>query len=121
MPLVEPPIAMSTAMAFSSERRVISRRALIPRSQRRITARPVCRAARSLRAMTAGMVAEPGSAMPIASARQHIVLAVPSIAQEPAHGSARFSMALNAASPISPRRFQPTASVTMLPSQCLPQ
>ena len=63
MPLVEPPIAMSTVMAFSSDWRVISLRAVIPRFQRCITARPVCRAARSLRAMTAGMVAEPGSAM----------------------------------------------------------
>ena len=36
----------------------------------------------------AGMAAHPGRAMPMASARQHIVLAVPSIAQEPPKGMA---------------------------------
>ena len=45
-----------------------------------------------------------------------MVLAVPSMAQDPTHGSARSSISRNSASPISPLDFQPTASVTMLPS-----
>ena len=116
MALVEPPIAISSIIAFSTASCVSTRRAVSPAFTISTTRRPLWRAARRRRAMTAGIVAVPGSIRPSASAIQPIVLAVPSIAQEPTHGSARFSMAANCASSISPRCFQPMDSVTMLPS-----
>ena len=83
MPLVEPPIASSTRIAFSKAAGV-STRSMVRRSRAICTARaPVCSAMRMRSAVTAGGEAPPGTVMPSASAMQAMVLAVPITEQVP--------------------------------------
>ena len=86
MPLVEPPIASSTRIAFSNAAgvRILS---IVSRSRR--SAPPARRSASAMRmrsAVTAGGEAPPGSVMPSASAMQAMVLAVPITEQVPDAG-----------------------------------
>src|SRR5258708_5087063 len=70
MPLVEPPMASSTRMAFSKAAgvRILS---MVRRSRAMRTASvPVCSAMRMRSAVTAGGEAPPGTVMPSASAMQ---------------------------------------------------
>ena len=73
---------------------------------------------------TADGDAEPGSAMPIASAMVDIVLAVYMPAQLPSVGHALRSMASSSSSSIVPAAWAPTASKTLTMSRawspCLP-
>ena len=82
--LVEQPSAIATVMPFRKASRVWTtegRRSSCTISTMR---RPHCVAMRWWLASTAGMEAEPGSAIPIASAMEVIVLAVPMVMQVPA-------------------------------------
>ena len=74
--LVEPPKAMTTAMAFSKASLVMMSRAVMPRRSSSTTASPDLRAYMSRRRSVAGGAAEPGIDMPIASATAAMVLAV---------------------------------------------
>ena len=73
---MDPPKAMTTAMAFSNASFVMMSRAVMPWRSRLTTASPERRAKPSRRRSVAGGAAEPGSDMPMASAAEAIVLAV---------------------------------------------
>ena len=108
--LVEPPKAMTTAMAFSNASLVMMSRAVMPRRSSSTTASPDLRANPSRRRSVAGGAAEPGSDMPIASATEAIVLAVYMPPQAPSPGQIARSMASTSSRLISPRAQAPTAS-----------
>ena len=83
MPLVDPPIASKTRMAFSkaSAVKILS---IVNPSFAICTAQvPVSSATRMRSAVTAGGVAPPGTVIPSASEIQAIVLAVPITEQVP--------------------------------------
>ena len=83
MPLVEPPIASNTRIAFSkaSAVKILS---IVKPSLAICTAQvPVSSAIRMRSAVTAGGVAPPGTVIPNASEIQAIVLAVPMTEQVP--------------------------------------
>jgi len=83
MPLVEPPMASSTRIAFSKAAGV-STLSMVRRSRAiRTACAPVCSAMRMRSAVTAGGEAPPGTVMPSASAMQAMVLAVPMTEQVP--------------------------------------
>ena len=86
-----PPIAALTRMAFSIPFALIIARAVRPCLSSSTICRPDACAARRRSACVAGMVALPGRHMPIASATQHMVLAVPRNEQEPQVGVAQSS------------------------------
>ena len=109
-PLVDPPVAATTAAAFSSALRVTMSRGRRLSLSRRITASPVWNAKASRSAITAGAADEPGSARPIASDTQAMVLAVNWPPQAPADGHAIFSSAVSSSSGIWPDWYLPTAS-----------
>jgi hypothetical protein len=115
--LVEPPRAMTTAMAFSKASFVMIWRGLMLRSRRPTTARPASKAPSSRRRSTAGGDAEPGRAMPMASATDAMVLAVNIPAHEPAVGQALCSMSESSASLSAPLAWAPTASKTLTMSR----
>ena len=77
-----------------------------------MTARPDSYAKSSRRRSTAGGDAEPGNAMPIASAIDDIVFAVNMPAHEPSVGHARRSISPSSFSVIVPAAHAPTASNT---------
>ena len=108
--LVDPPNAITTAIAFSNASRVRICRAVMPLSSSPTTASPDARAMPSRRRSTAGGLAEPGSAMPSASAALAIVLAVYMPPQAPSPGQIARSMASTSSREISPRAHAPTAS-----------
>jgi hypothetical protein len=108
--LVDPPKAITTAIAFSNASRVRICRAVMPFSIMVTTASPDARAIPSRRRSTAGGLAEPGSAMPSASAALAIVFAVYMPPQAPSPGQMARSMASTSSRVISPRRHAPTAS-----------
>jgi hypothetical protein len=83
---VDPPKAMTTAMALSNASRVMMSRAVSPARSMPTTASPLARANPSRRRSTAGGEAEPGSDIPIASAAQAMVLAVYMPPQAPSPG-----------------------------------
>ena len=93
MALVEPPTAISTRMAFSTDFSVMTWLGRIGSAISRTAALPVSSAATSRSACTAGMAAVPGSDMPSASAMQAMVEAVPITAQVPAVTDSRPSTA----------------------------
>ena len=68
----------------------------------------------SRRRSTAGGAAEPGSAMPIASATAAIVLAVYMPPHAPSPGQAAFSIAVSSSRVIVPAAWAPTASNTSM-------
>ena len=74
--LVEPPVAATTAAAFSSAARVTISRGRRSRRSRFITASPDFSHSWSRDSKAAGAPAEPGSARPMASETQAMVLAV---------------------------------------------
>ena len=74
--LVEPPVAMTTAMAFSSDRRVTMSLGSRPVRSCSTTAIPASKAASARRSEIAGGVALPGSDRPSASTAAAMVLAV---------------------------------------------
>ena len=88
MVLVEQPRAMSAVSALRKAAAVMMSRGLMSRSIRVIICIPVRFARRSRAAWTAGMVPLPGRAMPMASQRQFMELAVYMPEQEPQVGQA---------------------------------
>ena len=103
--LVEPPIAISTLRAFSTDCGVTMRSGVSPLRASCIAARPVASAARSRSAWTAGIAALPGRIMPRASATPAIVLAVPITAQVPAVVARLPSISWISSGSISPARY----------------
>ena len=108
--LVEPPSAMTTAMAFSKAGLVMIWRAVMPWRSRLTTASPERWAKPSRRRSTAGGAAEPGSDMPMASATDAIVLAVYMPPQAPSPGQIARSILSTCSRLILPARQAPTAS-----------
>ena len=92
---VDPPSAMSTAMAFSIACRVTIRRGVRFCRRHSITIRPASRASAGRRGSTASIVAQPVGDIPSASSRQAMVLAVPIMEQDPGPGSAAFSISVS--------------------------
>src|SRR6516225_1891939 len=84
--LVDPPSAMSTVMAFSNASRVIIRAGVRPASIMGTAARPLNSAMARRRESGAGMLAQPVSDIPKASARLVMVEAVPITVQWPEVG-----------------------------------
>ena len=82
--LVEPPSVISIRKPFSTDSRVMTCDGRMGWRASRTAAWPDASAATSRCESTAGIAAVPGSDMPIASAMQAIVLAVPITAQVPA-------------------------------------
>ena len=108
--LVEPPKAMTTAIAFSNASLVMMSRAVMPRRSSPTTASPERRAKPSRRRSVAGGAALPGSDIPIASATLAMVLAVYIPPQAPSPGQMARSMASTSARLIRPAAQAPTAS-----------
>ena len=86
--LVEQPRAMSTRRALANALGVRTSRGRRPISRTFMICMPACLARRMRAAATAGMVPLPGSAMPMASLRQFIELAVNMPEHEPQPGQA---------------------------------
>ena len=108
MPLVEPPMASSTRIAFSTDFAVtISDGRGPPVLIISIAQTPVASAARMRSACTAGMAAVSGRLMPSASATQAMVLAVPMTAQVPAVVARLPSISSMPSSLTSPARYFP--------------
>ena len=119
--MVEPPSAITTAMAFSKASLVMIWRAVMPWRSISTTASPERWANPSRRRSTAGGAAEPGRLMPSASATAAIVLAVYMPPQAPSPGQIARSIRSTSSRVILPARQAPTASkasmiVTSLPS-----
>ena len=89
--LEEQPMAISARRAFSKAWGVRISLGRISCSSRFITCSPVFLASRTRAAWTAGMVPLPGRAMPMASVRQFMELAVYMPEQEPQVGQASSS------------------------------
>ena len=112
--LEEQPMAISARRAFSKAAGVrisLGRRSF---SSSSITFSPVSFASRSRAECTAGMVPLPGRAMPMASVRQFMELAVYMPEQEPQLGQAVFSSSHREAASRVPAATLPTASNTSL-------
>ena len=92
---MEPPSAITTAIAFSNASRVMTWRAVMPWRSIPTTASPERCAKPSRRRSTAGGAAEPGSDMPSASATEAIVLAVYMPPQAPSPGQIARSIAVD--------------------------
>src|SRR4051812_40726623 len=105
MALVEPPTAISTRMAFSTDFSVMTWRGVMRLSISCTAALPVSSAATSRSACTAGIAAVPGSDMPSASVRQAIVEAVPITAQVPAVTESRPSTVSISSESTEPARY----------------
>ena len=99
MALVDPPMASSTRIAFSNACGV-RMRSIVSRSFAIFTAmRPVSSATRMRSDVTAGGDAPPGTVMPMASAMQAMVLAVPITEQVPTLATSwSFTSAISASS-----------------------
>ncbi|MCP9272392.1 hypothetical protein NM203_09355 [Mycolicibacterium sp. CAU 1645] len=108
--LVDPPKAITTAMAFSKASLVRRSRAVMPRRSISTTASPDLRAYSSRRLSIATGDALPGSDIPSASAAEAMVLAVYIPPQAPSPGQMARSMMSTSARDISPREHAPTAS-----------
>ncbi len=109
---VEPPRAITTAIAFSNASRVMICRGRMSARSTSVSARPLSRAKTSRRASTAGGEAAPGSDIPRASAAAAMVLAVYIPAQDPVVGQAARSIPRSSSSEIVPFACAPTASNT---------
>ncbi len=110
---MEPPSAITTAMAFSNASLVRIWRGRMPDSRRPTTASPERRAKSSRRGSTAAGEALPGSDMPSASPTAAMVLAVNMPAQLPMVGQAWRSMSDSSSSVSEPAARAPTASKTL--------
>ena len=116
--LVEPPKAMTTAMAFSNACFVMIWRAVMPCRMSSTTASPDLRANPSRRRSALGGEALPGSDIPIASATAAIVFAVYMPPQAPSPGQMARSMASTSSRGMSPRAHAPTASKASMIVTC---
>ena len=105
--LVEPPNAITTAIAFSNASLVRMSRAVMPRRSSSTTAWPLRRANPSRRRSVAGGAALPGSDMPSASAALAMVLAVYMPPHAPSPGQIARSMASTSSRGINPRAHAP--------------
>ena len=94
---MEPPSAITTAMAFSKASMVMIWRAVMPWRSISTTASPERCAKPSRRRSTAGGAAEPGRLIPSASATAAIVLAVYMPPQAPSPGQIARSIAVDLA------------------------
>jgi len=110
--LVDPPSAITTAIAFSNASRVRICRGRTPSARRRITVPPLARAASSRRGSVAGGDAEPGSDSPSASTAAAMVFAVYMPAHEPGPGHAVRSSSFSSSGVMDPAETLPTASNT---------
>ena len=104
---VEPPTAITTAIAFSNASRVITSRGLMSFSSSRRIAAPARRHSSSLPGSVAGSDELYGSDMPIASIAEAIVLAVYMPPQAPAPGQAWRTTSRRSASVILPAMSAP--------------
>ena len=109
-PLVEPPVAATLAIPFSSASRVTIDEGRTSRRTRSITSSPVRRAAASLAGSSAGIPLRPDGERPMNSMTVLIVLAVYWPPQAPAPGQAAFSISWSSSSVILPARYAPIAS-----------
>ena len=110
IPLVDPPTAFNIVIAFSNDSNVKISRGLILSSSNCVHALPVSYTIFPLLSSSAGGLALPGNAIPIASEIDAIVLAVNIPPQDPALGHAVFSIFFNSSSEIFPASYEPTAS-----------
>jgi hypothetical protein len=102
--LVEPPVAATLAMPFSSAARVTIDDGRTSRRTRSMTSSPVRRAAASLAGSSAGMPFKPAGDSPMNSMIVLIVLAVYWPPQAPAPGQATFSISCSSSRVILPAR-----------------
>src|SRR5919199_1624467 len=103
--LVEPPSAIIVRIAFSKAPRVMTSPGRIPSRPVSTIGRPTASAMRSRRASGAGIAAEPGRAIPSASAMAAIVDAVPITVQWPSERLIPSSSSRMASSSIVPARY----------------
>ena len=108
--MVEPPKAITTAIAFSNASLVRICRAVIPFRSSSTAAIPDRRAYPSRRRSTAGGAADPGSDMPSASAALAMVFAVYIPPQAPSPGQIARSIRSTSSRVTRPRMQAPTAS-----------
>ncbi len=118
--LVDPPMAISTLIAFSKARRVAILRGVIPSPASSTILSPASLASLNLSAATAGTVPFPGRARPRASARQFMLLAVNSPEQDPIPGHITSSSSFKSSSVILPAATSPTASNILSRPTALP-
>ena len=109
-PFVEPPVAATEAMPFSSACRVTKDDGRASRRTRSITSSPDRRAASSLAGSSAGIPFSPPGDRPMNSITVLIVLAVYWPPHAPAPGHATFSISYSSSSVILPARYAPMAS-----------
>ena len=110
--LVEPPVAATDAMPFSSAARVMIWRGRRSARTRSMMMRPDSRAASSFSSFIAGTALRLIGEMPMNSQTVAMVLAVNWPPQAPGPGHAASSRAFNCASVIRPAAWAPTASKT---------
>jgi hypothetical protein len=101
---VEPEMACSARMAFSSASRVTTSEGRRSRSTSSTICRPAASARWARRESTAGMAAPPGSVSPSASVTQAIVDAVPIVMQCPFERDMESSISVNSCSLMRPAR-----------------
>ena len=109
---MEPPIDTATAIPFSNASFVRMSRGLIPCSSSLITVRPASYDFCSIPSSTAGSDDAPGSAIPMASMVEDMVLAVNIPPHDPAPGHAAHSISFKSESLIRPLLCAPMASKT---------
>ena len=102
--LVDPEIACSARIAFSSASRVTMSAGRMSRSTSSTIWRPAASATCARRESTAGIAAAPGSVSPSASVMHAIVDAVPIVWQWPLERDIEFSISVNSASSIRSAR-----------------
>ena len=110
MPLVDPPTAFKTVIAFSNASNDSISLGRIPVSSKFAHANPVSYTIFLRLSSSAGGDALPGSPRPIASDMDAIVFAVNIPPHEPALGHAVFSISLRSSMLIFPESYAPTAS-----------
>ena len=111
--LVEPPTAITTAIAFSKASRVRIWRGRRPALIAATSTLADSAALSAFSSSSAAMVDEQGRLMPIASMTDDMVLAVYIPPQEPAPGQAFRSTSSSSAASIFPAACSPTASNTL--------
>src|SRR5690606_34254256 len=118
--LVEPPSAMTTAMAFSNACVVMMSFGVMPSSISRSSAAPAASTSLRLASDSAGLDELPGRLMPMASMAAAMVLAVYMPPHEPGPGQAWHSMAYSSSSSMRPWLYLPTASKALTMSMSQP-
>ncbi len=118
--LVEPPTAITTAIAFSNALRVMIFFGVRSRATSSSSARPLAAALSRFSASTAAIVELPGRLMPSASIALDMVFAVYMPPHEPLPGIAQRSICTKSVSFILPAPCAPTASKTETTVRSLP-